>query len=220
MRGFAAALAKHVPWSGLFRVLQLRLGGKIPWLLLVPGAAVVLEFANSALSLQARLPLSFFLIFLMCLAFAVAHGCYAIGCPVDLKRLGSLDDWRTRQTENAKRLKEKVDGDKAVRTTIYQEAETKITGRLSSVGGKHAFTVEQIATIRRIFMETLKDETDPMKEYVGQLKAGTETRFHDLDGQASVWKFLCLLFVAAALGIAAALIAIRGYGVYTATFPG
>lgn len=211
-------LADYIKWSNLRSVLILKLTGNIPWLIIVPVLAVILEFVDDRLRLNAHLPYSIFLVFVIALSFAAAHLAYAVGCPPPIKGIRSLDEWHEKNARTRKGIMEKLEQDKKLTEQLTLQIGARIDQGLGSIPSKHAFTAEQITIIKFHLMNAVSGKTSLLGEAI-ELVADTSPRIFDQLNIARLpLRILCAFLILVSFILVFVQIVLRLISVFHATF--
>jgi hypothetical protein len=197
-------------WTGLRRVLTLKLTGGIPWLVIVPILASVVEFSNW-LGFAQRLPHSFVLMFGVGAAIAAAAIVYAMACPPSLKEIGSQDEWSEATSRRRQAILRGLEQDKALKAALLSEVERRIDESLA-----HAFSLEQIVVIKRELIVGVEGNANFLGESLASVAETSVAAFNQLNSKNAVARWICTALIVTCFALLFAVFFLRVVSVYHA----
>ncbi|MGJ4916215.1 hypothetical protein ACQR10_04850 [Bradyrhizobium sp. HKCCYLRH2060] len=192
---YGKLLAVVPRWPTIWRALNLKIYGRIPWLAIVPVAAWILETINHRLSASVRLPTVMVLSFGGALLFSIAHALYAYGCPETIRRIGSEEEWAKESGRRRQQINEDLKNDAALQETLFEIVETCVKDRLETLTGEDAFTAEGIVIIRRYFYGVIEERTTTLGDHIGRLGQLTAESYRELTLANPRTRLACTLLI-------------------------
>lgn len=198
-------------WTGLRRVLALRLTGGIPWLYIVPIVAAVLEFSSTRLGFAPKLPHTVVLMFLVAVVIAAAATVYAIACPPNLKEIGSQDEWSEVTARRRQAILRGLEQDKVLKAAMMSEVERRIDQSLD-----HAFSAAQIVIIKRILIQGVEGRANLIGESIASVAGTTLESFNQLNEKNAPARWACTILICVGFALLFSVFVLRMISVYHA----
>lgn len=200
-------------WTSLRRILTLKLTGGIPWLYVAPILAAIIELSIALVGYGPRLPYSLTLMFLVAFFLFLAHIAYSLGCPPNLKDIGSQDEWAKITATKRTELRVRVEQDKVLLSVLLVEAEKLIDERLAP-----AFAPSQMTIIKRELLQGIQSKANFIGETIIKVGETSFATFDKLNKENPAARWICTVLIAVAFVPLLAVFALRFASVYHATF--
>jgi hypothetical protein len=210
-------MMRFLSWSNLWLALSFKLTGSIPWLIIVPILAVILEFVDLRFKFEAKLPISLSLMFAIALVFGAAYIAYALCCPREIKKVGSEEDWKKRSADRRRELINALNQDRLLADSLISHIKESIVEKLENVPGKGGFSQDQIKVISFHLIEAVKGGTDLTRQYVEDIADTKVVNFNTLNVSRTPARIVCALLIGVAFALVAIQIVLRIMSVWHAT---
>ena len=187
-------------WPTLWKALNLKIYGPIPWLAIVPVAAWILATANHFIGASVRLPAIVVLSFVGAFLFWLAHCAYAYGCPEAIRRIGSEEEWAIESAKRREQINEELKRAAALDETLNDSIDSCVREGLQSLTGEDAFTAEGILVIRNEMRGAVRERTTILPDHIERLKQLTTQSYRELVLANNISRLACTtLIILAAL---------------------